>query len=485
MRKLFATFLAVAAMSFSSQAQLVITEIMYNPPESGIDSLEYIEFVNNSGGSIDLNGYTLSPGSGVSGGLNYTFTAPYLVADGDYVVIAANAIALNTVFGITAFSGSGALTNSTKSVVIKDGSGTVVDSVKYDDGAPWPTAADGNGPSIVLCNLASDNTNGANWIASAIPILGAPLATYGTPGSFDSTCTIPVIPASYPVYTFAQINSLDASGVADSTNVTCELRAIAHCVDLNGGVGVEFPFSNSNNNSGIRVRIFSDINNYSVLAGDSLHILGTIEQYNGLLIFIPDSIGVISQGNTTAMPMTVITPTEMTENKLITLIGVHLVDPSEWMPVGTGFNVRVTDGSSDTSMVRIDNDIDLFNQPAPTGTFNITGWGGQFDFGTPHDGGYQLQPCSMNMITGTTKLENNSYQVAIFPNPTSTVLNIRSDVEIQTIAVYNTLGQEVITKNNVNTNLTQVNTASLENGVYVISIVTDKKIMTQQFQVVK
>jgi len=487
MRKLFATFLAVAAMNFSSQAQLVITEIMYNPPESGTDSLEYVEFVNNSGSPIDLNGYTVSAGTGVGGGLNYTFSASFLVADGDYVVVANDSAALNAVFGIMPFAGSGALSNTSKSIVIKDGSGTTIDSVKYDDGSPWPSNADGSGPSIVLCNLGSDNNDGTNWIASAIPVPGAPLTTYGTPGTFDSTCTIPVVPVSYPVYTFAQINGLDANGVADSLNITCELRGIAHCIDLDGNAGLDFPFANSGSNVGIRVFSFTDVDNYSVLAGDSLHILGTIKQYRGLLQFTPDSIGVISQGNSTVMPMTVNSVSEMTENKLVTLNNMHLVDPVNWVPAGTGFNVLITDGSSDTSVVRIDADIDLFNQPAPTGSFNITGWGGQYNSTStaPFNTGYQLQPCGMNMILGTTELENNSHQVAIFPNPASTSLTVRSDVEIQTIAIYNTLGQEVITKNNVNTSLTQVNTSNLENGVYVITIVTDKKIMTQQFQVVK
>ena len=35
-------------------AQVVITEIMYNPPESGQDSLEYIELYNNNAGAVHM-----------------------------------------------------------------------------------------------------------------------------------------------------------------------------------------------------------------------------------------------------------------------------------------------------------------------------------------------------------------------------------------------------------------------------------------------
>ena len=39
---------------------IVITEIMYNPPESSTDSLEFIEIYNNEISAVDLTGYSLS-----------------------------------------------------------------------------------------------------------------------------------------------------------------------------------------------------------------------------------------------------------------------------------------------------------------------------------------------------------------------------------------------------------------------------------------
>ena len=54
------TFLSIvfACIGFNTSAQndIVITEIMYNPPESGTDSLEFIEIYNKGEGTIDLSG---------------------------------------------------------------------------------------------------------------------------------------------------------------------------------------------------------------------------------------------------------------------------------------------------------------------------------------------------------------------------------------------------------------------------------------------
>ena len=143
-------------------ANLVITEIMYNPPESNTDTLEFVEIYNN-GAAANLSNYTLS-------GITYTFPAVTLPAGG-YYVIGVNASAFNTVYGFAADGiATGGLSNGGEAVIIRDAAGTVVDSVRYDDSAPWPTGSgagqpDGGGASLVLCDTASDNADGANWNA--------------------------------------------------------------------------------------------------------------------------------------------------------------------------------------------------------------------------------------------------------------------------------------------------------------------------------
>jgi hypothetical protein len=50
-----------------AQSDLVITEIMYNSPESGPDSGEFIELYNKGTTGINMNNYTFTLG------VSYTF----------------------------------------------------------------------------------------------------------------------------------------------------------------------------------------------------------------------------------------------------------------------------------------------------------------------------------------------------------------------------------------------------------------------------
>ncbi|MBT8188791.1 MAG: T9SS type A sorting domain-containing protein, partial [Bacteroidia bacterium] len=73
-----------------------------------------------------------------------------------------------------------------------------------------------------------------------------------------------------------------------------------------------------------------------------------------------------------------------------------LVDPMQWDLSGS-FNVDITDGVN-TIQMRIDSDIDISGMEPPTGTFTVTGTGGQFDNESPFDSGYQIFPRSTQDI---------------------------------------------------------------------------------------
>lgn len=133
------------------------------------------------------------------------------------------------------------------------------------------------------------------------------------------------------------------------------------------------------------------VDGYTVAEGDSLVVTGVVTFFNGLTEFEPSSIELISSGHELNEPMVVTSFSEEMESHLLMLECVYLTDPAEWTGTGSGFNVTVTNGT-DEFQVRIDNGVDLYSQPAPTGTFNITGLLGQYDSSAPHDTGYQLFP---------------------------------------------------------------------------------------------
>ncbi len=168
---------------------LVISEIMYNPPESGTDSLEFIEIYNAGATSVDLTDFYFDQG------IVFTFPSVTLPAN-DYIVVCLDSLAIDNNFGVAAYEWtSGGLNNGGEDIVLKDNLGITLDSVDYDDATPWPAGSaagqpDGGGPSLVLCDLASDNNDAANWSVSStgtgIMINGNELM--GSPGMANSCC---------------------------------------------------------------------------------------------------------------------------------------------------------------------------------------------------------------------------------------------------------------------------------------------------------
>ena len=85
------------------------------------------------------------------------------------VVTAVNADVFSTWFGETAYEwANGATSNSGEELVLAAPSGSVADSIAYDDSSPWPTEADGDGYSLVLCDPFSDNNDGNNWSLASV-----------------------------------------------------------------------------------------------------------------------------------------------------------------------------------------------------------------------------------------------------------------------------------------------------------------------------
>lgn len=211
-----------------------------------------------------------------------------------------------------------------------------------------------------------------------------------------ATVTVTVnCPTSYPLYSIGEVTTVDADGAGDSLGVSCELRGTVHGVNLRED-GLQFTIIDDNND-GIGVFSGNMDFGYTVTEGDNVAVQGEIGQFSGLLQIGADTVMMMSEGNALQTPTVITELSEATESQLVTIENVSLVDPNEWGGGFSGFNVDVTDGTN-TITVRIDDNVDLFDMPAPTGTFNVTGIGGQFDSDAPFDEGYQLLPRYMEDI---------------------------------------------------------------------------------------
>ena len=188
MRLLSLTLITLFTLT-AAIGQVVITEIMYNPPESGQDFHEFIEIYNPGADAVDMTGYSFASG------VTYTFEA-FSLGAGEYVIVAGNSDAMATDLGITALQWtSGSLSNGGETIQLVDAAANVVDEVTYDDGGDWSDLADGPGASLVLCDFAADNDIGTNWAAAntATGFIVDGLETYATPGTTVACASGPML----------------------------------------------------------------------------------------------------------------------------------------------------------------------------------------------------------------------------------------------------------------------------------------------------
>lgn len=151
------------AFSFSfyynpTTPELVITEVMYNDP-SDADSLEFIEIYNAGTAPALVGGFRLEDA------VSHTL-ASVAIPPGGFYLVARDPDAAENYYGQTFYDYSGQCSDNNEDIVLVNADGVNLDSVSYNDNVPWPTAADGLGPSMELVSPSADNQIGSNWVAS-------------------------------------------------------------------------------------------------------------------------------------------------------------------------------------------------------------------------------------------------------------------------------------------------------------------------------
>lgn len=83
-------------------------------------------------------------------------------------------------------------------------------------------------------------------------------------------------------------------------------------------------------------------------------------------------------------------------------------------------------------------------------------------------------------ITVTQNLSIEDFDIlniSLFPNPTNSIFNIKSNIVIQKVDVYNTIGQKLISQN-INSNVSVLNIESFPNGYYFVKLYSELKSIT-------
>ncbi|MDR2010251.1 MAG: DUF2436 domain-containing protein [Bacteroidales bacterium] len=79
---------------------------------------------------------------------------------------------------------------------------------------------------------------------------------------------------------------------------------------------------------------------------------------------------------------------------------------------------------------------------------------------------------------------NNLAELAVYPNPANTVLNVSSSSGISQIEIYNNFGQ-LVYEGQEDTNITIINLSDFGAGMYTLRAVTQDGVITKKFNVVK
>ncbi len=159
----------------SRRTGLVFSEIMYHARPAGDAGrqLEFVELYNADTIFEDLGGWR------ISGDIDFTFPAGYVLPAGEFVAIAANPTTLGAT-GATRLLGpySGTLSHGSGTLRLIDEGGVVRLEFSYDSRPPWPVAADGTGHSLALVRPSYGLADPRAW--------GTSEQVGGSPGRFDT-----------------------------------------------------------------------------------------------------------------------------------------------------------------------------------------------------------------------------------------------------------------------------------------------------------
>ena len=154
---------------------VIFSEIHFNP--QGDDDSEFIELWNRTTHAVNLRGAKFTAG------LDYAFpdNRDVPLAPGGRLVLVASLYNFQLRYGINipvAGVYFDRLGNDGETLTFATAANVALESLHFDDLAPWPDSADGNGYSLVLANAVLP-LEAASWRTS--------IALHGNPGTSDGT----------------------------------------------------------------------------------------------------------------------------------------------------------------------------------------------------------------------------------------------------------------------------------------------------------
>lgn len=291
----------------------------------------------------------------------------------------------------------------------------------------------------------------------------------------------PYIPASkfYPKYGISKVTGFNpSSGVADSIGTKCELKGVVYGIDYLGTTGLQFTIIDPSDGIGV----FSATKNfgYTVKEGDEVTVQGKIEQFRGLTQINLDTLWVNSSNNTLKTPTITTVLDENTESNLVKMNNMIIVNPSDWIGGGAGFNVRISNGTKEFVM-RIDDNTDIANTALGGNRVNVTGIGSQFDATNPFTEDYQIVPRYVRDLSFSTSNQdlNPGADVQLSPQPCSDYVYLIGKINDYSTVHILSLDGKLLESKTIDSKLD----IQLQSGIYALQLIGDHKQKTLKLMV--
>ena len=204
-------------------------------------------------------------------------------------------------------------------------------------------------------------------------------------------------------------------------------------------------------------------------------ITGTISMYHGMLEFVPTFNTAASTQNTGAVAPTVITVEQLLSNEyvsqLVKVENVAVETGATYTEGQIGSNVTFSQNGS-SALLR--NNFKTLDMTIGDNTnWDITG------FAAIYDENIQIYPRNNDDVTIVTSVEELASEIAIYPNPTSDIVNIVTNGNAQRVEIANVDGQ-VVSNEAVSSDVVTISLEVQPAGMYFVRIYTANEVIVRK-----
>ena len=205
-------------------------------------------------------------------------------------------------------------------------------------------------------------------------------------------------------------------------------------------------------------------------------ITGTISMYYGMLEFIPTFNTAASTQNTGAVVPTVITVEQLLSNayvsQLVKVENVAVATGTTYTAGETGSNVTFSQNGSEALLRNSFKTLDM--EIGDNTNWDITGFAAIYNDDT------QIFPRGNDDVTLVTSVEELTAEIAIYPNPTSNVINIAAEgLNVERVELANVDGQ-IVSSEEVASDMVTISLEGQPAGMYFVRIYTANEVIVRK-----